>query len=116
MKHSRRRKNGKKDQVSIELAEEQLIRKLAAAAGRKAAGLRLGIGDDAALWSPRPGHEAILTCDWSLEGTHFLRGRHPPDSVGWKCLTRAASDIAAMGGRPRCFLLSLALPSSHAGS
>jgi thiamine-monophosphate kinase len=74
--------------------------------------LALGVGDDAALFRPRPGFETILTCDWFLEGTHFLRDKHRPDSVGWKCLARAVSDIAAMGGTPRCFLLSLALPAS----
>ena len=77
--------------------------------------VHLGIGDDAALLRPNCGHEIILTCDWFLEGTHFLRGKHPPDSVGWKSLARALSDVAAMGGVPRCFLLSLALPESHAG-
>jgi thiamine-monophosphate kinase len=75
----------------------------------------LGIGDDAALFRPKPGHETALTCDWFLEGTHFLREKHPPDSVGWKCLARAVSDVAAMGGTPRCFLLSLALPETHTG-
>jgi len=75
----------------------------------------LGIGDDAALFRPNPGHEMILTCDWFLEGAHFLRKKHPPDAVGWKCLARALSDIAAMGGTPRCFLLSLALPETHTG-
>ena len=77
--------------------------------------VRLGRGDDAALFRPRASHELILTCDWFLEGTHFLREKHPPDSVGWKCLARAVSDIAAMGGVPRCFLLSLALPATHTG-
>jgi thiamine-monophosphate kinase len=77
--------------------------------------LRLGIGDDAALWKQKPGFVAILTSDWFLEGSHFLREKHPPDSVGWKCLARAASDIAAMGGTPRCFLLNLALPSTATG-
>jgi thiamine-monophosphate kinase len=81
-------------------------------AGQSAA---LGIGDDAGLFRPRPGHETVLTCDWFLEGTHFWREKHPPDAVGWKCLARAVSDIAAMGGRPRCFLLSLALPETHTG-
>src|SRR6202140_10482 len=75
----------------------------------------LGMGDDAALFRPKPGHEIILTCDWFLEGTHFLREKHPPDAVGWKCLARAVSDVAAMGGTPRCFLLSLALPETHTG-
>jgi thiamine-monophosphate kinase len=77
--------------------------------------LRLGIGDDAALWRPHPGFESVLTSDWFLEGSHFLREKHPPDSVGWKCLVRAASDISAMGGTPRCFLLNLALPAVATG-
>ncbi len=74
-----------------------------------------GIGDDAALFRPQKGRQTILTCDWFLEGTHFLRDKHPPHSVGWKCLARALSDVAAMGGEPRCFLLSLALPASFTG-
>ena len=86
-----------------------------AAGGGKEQGLRLGIGDDAALWKPRAGFETVLTADWFLEGTHFRRKAHPPDSVGWKCLARAVSDVAAMGGKPRCFLLSLALPESCTG-
>lgn len=96
--------------------EDELVRRI-----RKAMNLgshpqlRLSIGDDAALFRPRPGHELVVTCDWLLEGTHFLRDKHPPDSVGWKCLARAVSDIAAMGGVPQCFLLSLAIPSSHTG-
>lgn len=77
--------------------------------------LSLAIGDDAALFRPAAGHETILTCDWFLEGTHLLRDKHPADSIGWKCLGRAVSDIAAMGGIPRCFLLSLALPAELTG-
>src|SRR4029077_11345576 len=99
-------------------SENDLVRRIraigAARVGRNSA-VRLGIGDDAALLTPRPGYETILTCDWFLEGTHFLGDKHPADSVGWKCLARAVSDIAAMGGTPRCFLLSLALPETHTG-
>jgi len=62
--------------------------------------ISLGIGDDAALFRPKPAHETIITCDWFLEGTHFLRHKHPPDAIGWKCLARAVSDVAAMGGVP----------------
>lgn len=99
--------------------EDSILRKIAdsARSWRRQVGqsVTVGIGDDAALLRPKPGHETILTCDWFLEGTHFLRERHPPDAVGWKCLARAISDVAAMGGTPRCFLLSLALPESHTG-
>lgn len=87
-------------------AEEQ-------ADGRSA--LKGEVGDDAALFAPRRGYETILTCDWFLEGTHFLRDKHPADAVGWKCLARAVSDIAAMGGEPLCFLMSLALPQTYTG-
>jgi thiamine-monophosphate kinase len=91
------------------------IRSAGAGNSRRDSAVQLGIGDDAALFSPRRGYETILTCDWFLEGTHFLCDKHPADSVGWKCLARAVSDIAAMGGEPRCFLLSLALPETHTG-
>jgi thiamine-monophosphate kinase len=100
------------------LAEDTLlgrIEKTESGAGIRSSGVRLGIGDDAAVFRGSKGFDQILSCDWFLEGTHFLRDRHPPDAVGWKCLARALSDIAAMGGVPRCFLLSLALPASHTG-
>ena len=35
-----------------------------------------------------------------------------PESVGYKALARATSDLAAMGARPRYFLLTLALPDA----
>jgi thiamine-monophosphate kinase len=98
--------------------ENQLLQKILGKSWRSnelRSGLRLGIGDDAALFAPRSGYQSILTCDWFLEGTHFLRDRHPADSVGWKSLARAVSDIAAMGGTPRCFLLGLALPAQLTG-
>jgi thiamine-monophosphate kinase len=99
--------------------ENSLVNRIMRGSARKRAGNRdgliLGVGDDAALFAPKVGWETILTCDWFLEGTHFLRGKHPADAVGWKCLARAVSDIAAMGGRPRCFLLSLALPQTLTG-
>jgi len=102
--------------------EDELVAKIAKTlsqgSGRRSAyrrGLALGVGDDAALLTPKPGYETILTCDWFLEGSHFQRHRHPADSIGWKCLARAVSDIAAMGGSPTYFLLSLGLPKTHTG-
>ncbi|MFY9530383.1 MAG: thiamine-phosphate kinase [Candidatus Acidiferrales bacterium] len=75
-------------------------------------GSRLGIGDDAAILTPTRGKEWVLSCDFFLEGIHFLGRSHPPESVGYKSLARAASDLAAMGAEPRYFLLSMALPAS----
>ena len=60
-----------------------------------------------------PGHtgdDTLVTTDFSLEGIHFRRNWHTPESVGHRCLARGLSDIAAMGGEPVAAFLSLALP------
>jgi thiamine-monophosphate kinase len=69
-----------------------------------------GIGDDCAVLRLRQGHDSLVTTDFSLEGIHFRRDWHPPESVGHRCLARGLSDIAAMGGEPLAAFLSLALP------
>jgi thiamine-monophosphate kinase len=69
-----------------------------------------GIGDDCAVLRLLPGQESLVTTDFSLEGIHFRRDWHPPESVGHRCLARGLSDIAAMGGEPVAAFLSLALP------
>lgn len=68
-----------------------------------------GIGDDCAVLRIPPGHQVLVTTDFSLEGVHFRRDWHPPEVVGRRCVTRGLSDIAAMGGEPRAVFLSLAL-------
>ena len=69
-----------------------------------------GIGDDCAVLRLPAGHDLLTTTDFSLEGVHFRREWHPPESVGHRCLARGLSDIAAMGGEPVAAFLSLALP------
>jgi thiamine-monophosphate kinase len=104
-------------------SESQLIERIAKAVpslrgaiARVSSGLRLGIGDDAAVGAPRPGHEWVVSCDQFVEGVHFLAPSYPADSVGYKALVRAASDLAAMGARPSWFLLTLALPRELTGA
>ena len=72
-------------------------------------GVKLGIGDDAALVAVKSGHELILTTDMSIEDVHFTRRLHPPEAVGHRALARSLSDVAAMGGVPRYVLVSLAI-------
>jgi thiamine-monophosphate kinase len=97
----------------VPLGEKELIRRIRRLAKSGASGaVRLGIGDDAAILRPKPGHEVVVTTDFSLEGTHFRREWHPPESVGHRCLCRGLSDIAAMGAEPVAAFLSLALPAN----
>ena len=70
----------------------------------------LGIGDDCAILRTPARSEVLVTTDFTLEGRHFLRNLHPPESVGHRCLARGLSDLAAMGATPLAAFLSLALP------
>jgi thiamine-monophosphate kinase len=97
-------------------SEKQLIERTGKKLpSRSGAGLRVGIGDDAAVMRPKKGVEWVLTTDAFLENVHFLLRVHPPEAVGYKALARATSDLAAMGARPLFFLLSLALPPARTG-
>ena len=69
------------------------------------------MGDDCALLEPRAGWRVAVTTDLLVEGRHFRRDTHVPESVGHRCLARGLSDLAAMGGaEPLGAFLSLALP------
>jgi thiamine-monophosphate kinase len=87
---------------------EQIRRNFSA--GSKA--ITLGIGDDCAILRPPAGCEVLVTTDFTLEGRHFRRDLHPPESVGHRCLARGLSDLAAMGATPLAAFLSLALPGT----
>jgi len=99
----------------VPLPEKALIRRIRDRAAKyPGAGPHgvIGIGDDCAVVPIPRGHEALVTTDFSLEDVHFKRVWHPPESVGHRCLARALSDIAAMGGEPLAVFLSLAVPPS----
>jgi thiamine-monophosphate kinase len=91
------------------LSELDLIAAIRGEFGGPGPGLRVGIGDDAAVI--RAGREPLLlTTDLLVEGSHFLKRIQPPFYLGKKSLNVNISDIAAMGGRPRFALLGLGLP------
>jgi thiamine-monophosphate kinase len=73
-------------------------------------GVRVGIGDDAAVLEPSPGCLLVATTDLLLEDVHFRRRYAEPADIGWKALAVNLSDIAAMGARPRWALVALACP------
>ena len=95
-------------------AEREIIAAIRARAPRFRGGVRIGIGDDCAVLQPKPGHELVVTTDMVLEGRHFRREWHSPESVGHRCMARGLSDIAAMGATPLAVFLSIAVPAALA--
>ncbi|GAA0304818.1 thiamine-monophosphate kinase [Gracilibacillus halotolerans] len=65
-----------------------------------------GIGDDAAIVRT-PYHDSILTVDTMVENIHFSRKTVDPFHIGWRALAANISDIAAMGGVPIAYLVSI---------
>ncbi len=87
-------------------AEFQLIaRHFRPLAGPGAMDLR----DDAALLTPPPGRQLVLTVDAMVAGVHFLPD-DPPDLVGRKLLRVNLSDLAAKGAVPLGYLMTVSTP------
>lgn len=70
-----------------------------------------GLTDDAACLSLEPGKELVLTKDAMVAGIHFLED-DPPSLIAKKLLRTNLSDLAAMGAKPKGYLLATAWPDS----
>jgi thiamine-monophosphate kinase len=70
------------------------------------------IGDDCAIYTPRPNEDLLFTTDQMIEDVHFKRSQ-AASAIGERALARSLSDIAAMGGSPRFCLVALAVPADH---
>ncbi len=70
-------------------------------------GTRLGIGDDAAVLDE--GRFDLLTTDVLVEDVHFRRDWCSDEAIGWRALAASLSDIAAMGGHPGPYVLSIGI-------
>lgn len=69
----------------------------------------LNLADDAAIISPPPGAELVVTTDAINRGVHFI-GDEDPALIARKLLRVNLSDLAAMGATPLCYFLALMLP------
>lgn len=80
-------------------------------ASRFHAELVQGIGDDAAVYAPPSSYDQLYCVDTLVEHVHFKRETMSPSQIGYKALVVNISDIAAMGGIPLFYLVSIAIPS-----
>ena len=88
------------------MSEFRIIDWIRQRAGVGGAGIKLGIGDDAAVLEVELGHELVVSSDMLISGVHFHEDV-PPEKLGHKSLAVNLSDLAAMGAKPRWVLLSI---------
>lgn len=71
----------------------------------------LGLKDDAAVITPHPFYQLVLTKDAITENVHFFAGDNPQD-IARKLLRVNLSDLAAMGATPLYYLLACVFPKT----
>jgi len=92
-----------------EIGEFGLIRKIERLCRQEMNGLVLGIGDDSAIIRDLSGF-ILMTSDILIQDVHFDLRYTTLKQLGHKVLAVNISDIFAMGGRPRFFLLDIGIP------
>lgn len=99
------------DAISLaSYGEDRLVAALLAELPRPGRSVLTAAGDDCAVVRvPGARRGQLLKTDCVIEGVHFTSDT-PPEQIGWKALCRPLSDLAAMGGKPRHALVTLALP------
>jgi len=70
----------------------------------------IGIGDDCAVIKIDNHNAWIVTTDMLIEDRHFHINYISPYELGYKSLAVNLSDIAAMGGIPHSFFISIGIP------
>ena len=92
------------------VSEFTLIYRYFSALGRGDA-VELSVGDDCAILRLAAGERLATSVDTMVEGVHFPADTFPED-IGFRAVSAAASDLAAMGARPVGMTLALTLPEA----
>ena len=71
-------------------------------------GVRVSVGDDAAIVSNSPNKESIVSIDTSIKDVHFLSSMKAKD-IAYRSVAVALSDLAACGATPAWYTLALTM-------
>ena len=96
-----------------QVGEFGLIRRLQQTVTLRQDSTTLGIGDDAAILTPAPGHDVVISTDLLVEGVHFDLTFAPLKHLGYKAVAVNVSDIAAMNAVPTQIVVAIAVGSRY---
>ena len=75
--------------------------------------VKVGVGDDCAVYDTPRNVDQLVSTDMMVEGIHFSESTTSPFDVGHRLGAANISDIAAMGGTPRHMVISIAVPKGR---
>ena len=95
--------------MSPRLDEFSLIDKLTQHSIYNPTYVKVGVGDDCAVYDTPRDVDQLVSTDMMVEGIHFSDSTTAPFDVGYRLGAANISDIAAMGGIPRHMVVSIAV-------
>jgi len=102
-----------KNDSLFSLGEKGLLHLLTGHWKTDSAKVMVGVGDDCAvLRGEGKNHFLLFKTDVVVEGVHFSK-KAKPEWIGRKALSRALSDLAAMGASPVAAVITLGLPANE---
>ena len=99
--------------MSPRLDEFSLIDKLTQHSIHNPTYVKVGVGDDCAVYDTPRDVDQLVSTDMMVEGIHFSDSTTAPFDVGYRLGAANISDIAAMGGTPRHMVVSIAVPKGR---
>ena len=99
--------------MRYKLDEFALIDKLTQYSINDSTYVKVGVGDDCAVYDTPHDVDQLVSTDMMVEGIHFSESTTAPFDVGYRLGAANISDIAAMGGTPRHMVVSIAVPKGR---
>ena len=99
--------------MTSRLDEFALIDKLTQHGINDSTYVKVGVGDDCAVYDTPRDVDQLVSTDMMVEGIHFSESTTSPFDVGYRLGAANISDIAAMGGTPRHMVVSIAVPKGR---
>ena len=99
--------------MKLRLDEFALIDKLTQHSIYNPTYVKVGVGDDCAVYDTPCDVDQLVSTDMMVEGIHFSESTTAPFDVGYRLGAANISDIAAMGGTPRHMVVSIAVPKGR---
>ena len=99
-----------KEKTVTDIGEFGCIRRILKGFIYRPESVKLGAGDDGAVYVTPPGYDQVISTDTMVEGIHFTKETMSFSDVGYRICAVNFSDMAAMGAEPVALVLSLALP------
>ena len=99
-----------KEETIKDIGEFECIRRISHDLIYRPEAVKLGAGDDGAVYTVPAGYDQVISIDTMVEWIHFKNETMSASDAGYRICAVNFSDMAAMGAEPVAFVISAAFP------